>query len=494
MKNYIEALRCFKQLNDDKKIARTYNNIGTLYKHNDPDKALRYFNTAFQIAQKVKDEELIGGIYFNIALAYSKKLEYDKSLQYLERSYEIFRKLKDTVSMVIYLQNTGRVYYRLNQIDLAKSRLIQAIQMAKDLKLYTTLGSCYLSLSYIYLDQNEFSLADSAISVGLNYSKKVDSRSMDNDFVRLSYDLELKRKNYEKAIKYLSLAYHNDSLVLNQNLSSNIDFNSRHYLQQQKIQESELIIARQKYREATSKWISSLSLLVVLLLVIGALLYNSWKEKNRKRREFADQSTITTLEQKALQAMMNPHFVFNVMNSIQHFINMADVKSANQVLSGCARLARKHLEICMNGTISVQEELAYLILYLSLEKVRFPDKMEYEITIDENIDTEEIIIPSMLVQPFLENAIWHGIMPMVEGGIVKLKFHLEDSDLVIRIIDNGIGINNSAHITKAGHISRGMDLIRERVSLLNKLSKRHIFIHQQQTGHFGTEVLIRIPT
>jgi sensor histidine kinase YesM len=493
-KNYIEALQYFSKLKDHNKVARTYNNIGSLYKYSDPDKAMQYFHTALKIARQINNEEIIGGIYFNIALAYFKKLEYNKSLTNFDRSNKIFRKLKDTISMVIYLQNTGRVYHRLKKIDLAKSRLIEAIQTAKDFRLNTTVSSCYLSLAYIYLEQNEFKLAEMSIFEGLKYSRGLKNRIMDNDFVHINYELELKRKNYKKAIKYLSLAYHNDSLLLNENLSSNIDFNSRLYLQQQKIQENELVIAKQKYREATFKWIITLSLLVILIIAIGALLYYSWKEKRRKRRDLVNQSTITSLEQKALQAMMNPHFVFNVMNSIQHFINQSDVKSANQVLSGFARLARKHLEICMSSTISVQEELVYLRLYLSLEKIRFSNKMDYEITIDENIDTDEILIPSMLVQPFLENAIWHGIMPKEEGGVVKLKFQLQGLDLVITIIDDGIGILNSTGMSKSGHISMGMNLIRERVNLLNKLNKRHIFIDQQQTGDFGTEVLIRIPT
>ena len=493
-KNYINALQYFTNLKDHKKIARTYSNIGSLYKYTDPDKAMLYFNTALKIARQINDEELIGGIYFNIALAYFKKLEYNKSLSNFDRSNKIFRKLKDTVSMVIYLQNTGRVYNRLKQNDVAKSRLVEAIYAAKDLKLNTTISSCYLSLAYIYLEQSEFKLADMAISEGLKYSQGVKNKIMNNDFLRLTYELELKKKNYKKALKYLSLVYHNDSLLLNENLSSNIDFNSRHYLQQQKIQENELTIAKQQYREATMRWIITLSLLIILLIIIGALLYFYWKEKRRKRRDLINQNTITSLEQKALQAMMNPHFVFNVMNSIQHFINQSDVKSANQILSGFARLARKHLEICMSSTITLQEELVYLRLYLSLEKIRYSDKMDYEIIIDENIDTEEIIIPSMLVQPFLENAIWHGLMPKDKGGVVKLKFQLQGLDLLITIIDDGIGIMNSAAMSKSEHISRGMSLIRERVNLLNKLNKRHIFIDHQQTGDFGTEVLIRIPT
>ena len=493
-KNYIDALQYFTKLKDLKKIARTYSNIGSLYKYTDPDKAMLYFNTALKIARQINDEELIGGIYFNIALAYFKKLEYNKSLSNFDRSNKIFRKLKDTVSMVIYLQNTGRVYNRLKQNDVAKSRLVEAIHAAKNLKLNTTISSCYLSLAYIYLEQSEFKLAEMAISEGLKYSQGMKNKIMNNDFLRLTYELELKKKNYKKALKYLSLVYYNDSLLLNENLSSNIDFNSRHYLQQQKIQENELIIAKQQYREATMRWIITLSLLIILLIVIGALLYFYWKEKRRKQRDLINQSTITSLEQKALQAMMNPHFVFNVMNSIQHFINQSDVKSANQILSGFARLARKHLEICMSSTITLQEELVYLRLYLSLEKIRYSDKMDYEIMIDENIDTEEIIIPSMLVQPFLENAIWHGLMPKDKGGVVKLKFQLQGLDLLITIIDDGIGIMNSAGMAKSEHISRGMSLIRERVNLLNKLNKRHIFIAHQQTGDFGTEVLIRIPT
>ncbi len=492
-KNYITALRCYKQLSDKKNIARTYCNIGNLYKYNDPDKALNYFHRTLKIAGSIPDEELVGGMYFNIALIYSRKSDYNKSLVNFDKSYAIFRKLKDTISTVIYLQNTGRLFHRLGRTDLAKSRLFKAIQAARDLKLYTTLSGCYLSLAYIYLEQNEYKLAEKTIAEGFKYSQKVKNPVLDNDFIRVTYELELKRKDYRKALKYLSLAYHNDSLLLNENQSSNIDINSQRYLQQQKIQEKELIITEQKYREAKTRWIITLSILITVLSVIAVLVWFFIRENRRKREEIIIQSNINSLEQKALQAMMNPHFVFNVMNAIQHFINQADAKTANQVLSGFARLARKHLEICMNSTITVQEELVYLQLYLSLEKIRFSGKMNYEILIDKDLDTEEIIIPSMLIQPFLENAIWHGIMPKEEGGMIKIKFKLDENDLLVTIVDDGIGILNSENLKKISHISRGMALIRERVGLLNRINKRHIFIDQQQTGEYGTEVLIRIP-
>lgn len=493
-KNYIEALRYYNKLKDEKNIARTYSNIGNLYKYIDPDKALDYFRKALKIALKIKNEELIGGIYFNIALVYSRKSEYRKSLINFDKSYDILSKLKDTVSLVVYRQNTGRLYHHLGKIDSAKSRLTRAVKEAKDLKLYSTLSGCYLSLAYVYLDKNDVKLAEQTIDEGLKYSQKLNSPDLDNDFLRIRYELELKKRNYQKALKYLALAYHNDSLRLNENQSSNIDINARHYLQQQKIQEKELIIADQKFRETRTKWIITLCILIAVLLVTMVLIWYFLREKKRKREEIINQKNINSLEQKALQAMMNPHFVFNVMNSIQHFINRADARTANKVLSGFSRLARKHLEVCMNTTISLHEEIVYLQLYLSLEKIRFLEKMNYKIVIDNDIDTDETIIPAMLIQPFLENAIWHGIMPNEAGGMIRIEFNMDDDDLIITILDDGIGILNSESRKKGGHISRGMTLIRERVNLLNTLNKRQIYINQRQTGDHGTEVFIRIPT
>ncbi len=492
-KNYIDALAYYRQIKDRKNIARTYSNIGNLHKYNDPDKALKYFNKALKIAGTIDSQELLAGLYFNVALTYSRKSEYKQALINFDKSYAIFSKLKDTVSMVIYWQNTGRLYHRIHRTDLAKARLNKAIQSAKALNLYTTLSGCYLSLTYIYLEESEFKLAAETIAEGLKYARKAQNPVLDNDFNRVNYELELKQKNYQKALQYLSVIYHNDSLLLNQNQSSNIDINSQHYLQQQKLQEKELVITRQKYEAATTKLIITLGIVGILLSVIAGLIWHFQREKRRKREELIIQNKITSLEQKALQAMMNPHFVFNVMNSIQHFMNQADAKTANQVLSGFARLIRKHLEICMSSTISLHEELAYLKLYLSLEKFRFSNKMNYEIVIDKNTDTEEIIVPSMLIQPFVENAIWHGIMPKDEGGIIVLNFDVVESDLLVTIVDDGVGILNSEKQKKTRHVSRGMALIRERIELLNKLSGRRILIDQHQTGKSGTKVIIQIP-
>ena len=201
------------------------------------------------------------------------------------------------------------------------------------------------------------------------------------------------------------------------------------------------------------------------------------------------------LEQKALQAMMNPHFVFNVMNSIQHYINTKNTASANKILTGFARLIRKNLEMCTQSYITLVEEIDYLNLYLDLEKSRFGDKLQYAMNIGPHIDIEETFIPSMWLQPYIENAIWHGIMPKEEGGHLTINIWQQDENyLLIEIIDNGIGIENSLHLKKDTYQSKGMGLTHNRIKLLNKIEAKAIQLNVQQNGKTGTKVSIRIPS
>ncbi|MBC8052460.1 MAG: histidine kinase [Sphingobacteriaceae bacterium] len=235
--------------------------------------------------------------------------------------------------------------------------------------------------------------------------------------------------------------------------------------------------------------------LVSLVLVPSILLIINTFYKRRRIKEnekLLAKTKIIALEQQALQAMMNPHFIFNVMNSIQHFINTKDTVMANQLLTGFARLIRKNLEICNKSYISLEEELSYLNLYLSLEKLRFGEKLKYVIDIDHEIDKEETLIPSMLLQPFVENAIWHGIMPKETEGNIRIVIRLKnDNQLDICIDDDGIGIENSYKLKKNDHISRGMELTQERINLLNKFDAP-IKLKVEQLLPEGTRVTIQI--
>ncbi|RZK38659.1 MAG: diguanylate cyclase [Pedobacter sp.] len=239
-----------------------------------------------------------------------------------------------------------------------------------------------------------------------------------------------------------------------------------------------------------------LSILVIcgasLLYLITANITK--KQKDKEQEQLLLKNKTLMLEQRALQAMMNPHFVFNVMNSIQHYINISNTSSANKVLTGFAKLIRKNLEICTKSYVNLDEEIDYLNLYLSLEKNRFGDRLKYQLRVDPKIDKEDSFVPSMLLQPFIENAIWHGIMPQEEGGEVDVNIGLNDDGyLEINIIDNGIGIDNSLKEKKSGHQSKGMDLTQERINILNKIEAKPIHLRIKQNGESGTTVTILVP-
>ncbi len=243
-----------------------------------------------------------------------------------------------------------------------------------------------------------------------------------------------------------------------------------------------------------SLWFMAILFVIAMLFFYKVAVFVTRRQKNKEQEQLLLKNKILMLEQRALQAMMNPHFVFNVMNSIQHYINTKDTGSANKVLTGFARLIRKNLEICTKSYISVEEEIEYLTLYLSLEKKRFGDKLNYYIHLAPEIDCEETMIPSMILQPYIENAIWHGIMPKEDGGTINIRIErTAHSQLGILIKDDGVGITNSLAEKKGEHVSKGMSLTKERINLLNQVEANPILIDVKQTGISGTLVSILIP-
>lgn len=242
-----------------------------------------------------------------------------------------------------------------------------------------------------------------------------------------------------------------------------------------------------------SLWFLSILILLVAYFFYKVAVYITRKQKDKEQAQLLIKNKVLMLEQQALQAMMNPHFVFNVMNSIQHYINTQNTASANKVLTGFARLIRKNLEICTKSYISLEEELEYLNLYLKLEKNRFGEKLQYTFSIDPEIDLDDTFIPSMLLQPYVENAIWHGIMPKETEGQIQINIKMQDSFyLNIEIIDDGIGIENSLKNKKDTHISKGMQLTKERLNLLGQIEAKPIHLNVHQNAIHGTTVSISI--
>jgi len=248
------------------------------------------------------------------------------------------------------------------------------------------------------------------------------------------------------------------------------------------------------------------SLCICTLAAIAFAIYR-WRTNVIKRKietqRLIHKSKMLVLEQKSLNASMNRHFIFNALNSIQYYINKQDKKAANDYLTNFAKLIRKNLDDAQNNLVSLAEELERLELYLSLEHMRFNNKFNYKIKLDEDIDAESVKIPSMLIQPFVENSIWHGILPMDKKGIVMIDIKKnEEGQLVFAIEDNGIGIDTSIQ-KKLGkpkdHVSKGMNITKGRINLLKKMTNKNVYIDgpkelkDENNQANGTKVEIVLP-
>jgi hypothetical protein len=233
--------------------------------------------------------------------------------------------------------------------------------------------------------------------------------------------------------------------------------------------------------------------LIGLLIIVGILAYLFIKQ-NRFKNE---QRTII-LEQKLLRSQMNPHFIFNALSNISNLIDKNDNLTASTYLTKFARLVRHILESTRSDFIGLHKEINNLENYLSLQKLRFDQKFDYEIKVEEDIKTRELSIPSMLIQPFVENSIEHGIKPKETKGRVRIRLVRENGLLHCEIYDDGIGRKRSMELRSKAHRSMATSITRERLEALNRKLKRKVSLEivdlESDLGKpLGTTVNILLP-
>jgi len=242
-----------------------------------------------------------------------------------------------------------------------------------------------------------------------------------------------------------------------------------------------------------------LSLFSVSVLILSIRLrIRSIKNKEKRKTEL--NKKIANIELQALRAQMNPHFIFNTMASIQHYISNNDTDAALKYLSKFAKLMRSIIGNSKQQMIAISEELNALNLYLELEIMRFTDKFEYEIVVDKDIDPNYDRIPSMLIQPYVENAIIHGLLPKQGHGKISIHLQKQTDCILCTIEDNGIGRERSNEFKKnrvQQHKSVGMSITQERLDILNSSLNQNLnaqILDLFENGQpAGTKVQIMIP-
>ena len=238
--------------------------------------------------------------------------------------------------------------------------------------------------------------------------------------------------------------------------------------------------------------------------VVKGIIFIAWRRIKYVRREEQEKRNliehVQTLEQQALYAMMNPHFIFNALNSIQHYMNSNNSQEANEYLAKFAHLIRLNMDLSSQNTITLEDELERLHLYLELEELRFGEDFSWEIKVSKEVDVYEKLVPSMVIQPYVENAIWHGLTNKEGKGVVTIDIFEEEKQLHILIKDNGIGLTEGKLLKQQKesiYDSKGMKITQERIELFGRKANHRssvevVDILNELDKVQGTKVHIRL--
>lgn len=248
-------------------------------------------------------------------------------------------------------------------------------------------------------------------------------------------------------------------------------------------------------------WFYVLVILLLAAIVFITAKYTSQRIQKKEEEKTRINKLIAEYQMTALQAQMNPHFVFNAINSIQGYILNSDVQQAYDYLAKFSRLIRMVLNNSQEKTIVLQQEIEMIELYVELEKLRFNHRFDFELSIDPEVNLYDFQVPTMLIQPYIENAIWHGLMnlPEEKKGVLKVSFSYHHDALLISIEDNGIGREAAKEYSQLkNHKSVGMKLTEQRLTVINRIQrfeKAKVLVTDLYTGGTaaGTKVEIIIP-
>ncbi|PLX07904.1 MAG: hypothetical protein C0596_09200 [Marinilabiliales bacterium] len=410
--------------NDEK--FQNYNQMADInVSMNNPDDAFDNYNNALLNVDDESNEAI--EVKSEIANLLVQTKNYDEALNVQKEVVEQSNKIADVETQVQQMRQLSDIYFSQNITQ-------EGLQILKD--------------AYTLAIKNGSVIESRESLIALvNYYRKYDN---DDEIIAL----------YENFITNL------DSLILKD--ESLIDV-KLFEVSEKKIKELE------KDRELKNQIIErkdnrNLLLFILVLLLAGliGLTVASWYSVKKRNRLIALQS---------LRREMNTHFIFNSLNSVNQFIASNNELKANKYLSSYSHLMRNMMENSNKDFVSISLEVEQLKKYLELEKMRFPDKFDFEINIDDQLDAELVNVPNMLIQPNLENAIWHGLRYRDSKGLLKLSFIKTENNVLVEIEDNGIGIKQSKKLKtrhQSLHKSRGLKNIRERIDLLNKIHKSDI--------------------
>jgi len=452
---YFQALNLKKERGDLKSMGSTYNNIAIIFRFfkDDSDSAYYYYNQALRVYEEINADEEKAPIYCNLGLILLGEGKVKQSQDLFKKALITFQQTQDPKSIANALYYLGLADYADSKYNEALKYFLQSLELAQESNLRKLQSQLYNDLSRLYEKTGDYKKA-------LEYNNK---------YQELKEDL----LNLEK-VKQIH------------QLEINFEVEKRE-------QEIALLKKQTELGELELYWSRTITYSLIVIFVLTVIIIVLIYHRNRIKKE----QELLVLQTRLFRSQTSPHFIFNSLMSIQTFLLANKVEKASEYLIDFAKLIRSILQHTRESFITLDKEIEVLQQYVKLEKLRFSDKFDFEFTIDVD-DAEEILIPPMLAQPFIENAIIHGLVPSKEKGFLRIAIEEKNEKLIIQIEDNGVGRHSKSNQKQsADHKSMATDITNQRVVLIAKRFNKNISMETIDLFHkdnkpAGTKVLFTI--
>lgn len=527
LKYYFNAVKLFEEIGDTGSVGLNYNNIANIYykqgkassdsaqRRSLLDEAVKYQLFDLKIAEEHGDKGAMSDDYNNLGLMYYHLGNHEEGLKYLFASLKIREEIRNKIGSIGSYQNIGKVYVDMKKISEANKFLNEALFLSKEIGSKAQIKSSYFELAKFdsaignwdeaYQNYKSFILYRDSL-VNEENTKKTLRLQMQYDFdkkeaaekleqeqkladEKLKYEKE--KADHEKELAIEKVKYENE-MVLQKAQQAQAAAEEKVKIETAAAQEkakiektaadaklqNEQAIANERMvnekTKAAAARKNNMVMMIFVILVISIIFTGLMiRQRILKRRSIEKANAahkMAELELQSLRSQLNPHFMFNSLNAIQELIVMEENELSQSYLERFAKLLRILLENANQPFIPLRKEIDFLQQYLSLESLRIPD-LKYSFEVDPLLNTEKTMIPNMILQPYIENALWHGLQN--KQGEKKLQLHIyrQNSSLHYDIIDNGVGREKAAGLKslyRKEHKSKGMELLSKRFSLLSK--------------------------
>ena len=543
---FLEAISLLQERGTVKQQAEAYiDYAGVCMNLDDMEGASQYLDMASRLLKNFPDEGLLARIicregfmslhYANYSKAIELLLAADKKITTLNRGLD----LKDYYFLTLIHSGLGKIYEVNDDPEKSVMAYLKVVNMSEAMEMRTRISWHYLNVGTAYIALEEYASAEPYFRKAIETSDDMSQFARASAYANMGYCF-LEKQAYTETLEYFDRAedlYRDSAENEFYNFALIESWRGRLYAE---TNQEKLAIKHFAKAYEYAQAISNFKLLANLCRDIATfyaekrdyknayeyqLLNEKFGEKYIEQANLRRQSELevkyeaekkkhemellrlqaTKLQLKALRAQMNPHFLFNALNAIQNFITSNDIVSATKYLARFAQLMRQSLDYSDMEIISLEKEIAFIRDYLQInEKLRFKDRLRFDIIVDDDIEEDILGVPTMIVQPYVENAIEHGLRSR-ENGFVEVKFSLiDDHTILCTIRDNGIG-RRAARMQRLqdpqfqNHRSRGTSITEKRLQILHQSKADEVFVetidlYDPETGEVqGTMVKVKIP-